>query len=286
MPYTNYHSHCYFCDGKEAAEFYLQEAIRLGMPAYGISPHSPLPYDLPWTMSEVDGDTYINEIERLKELYTEQIEVYRGVEVDFIPDVAGSRFIKDEFSLDYTIGSVHFVDFFADGHPWEIDGRHQVFLQGLDQIFKNNIEAAIQRYYALIRQMVQDDPPDIVGHLDKIKIQSEDGQLFNEQSDWYQQAVSETLDVIAETGLIIEVNTRGMCKQLTDEPYPSYWILQQMRERDIPIVLSSDSHHPREIMSHFSDVTEQLLAIGYNQVRILYQNQWQDKPLTKNGIEI
>ena len=48
--------------------------------------------------------------------------------------------------------------------------------------------------------MVQDDPPDIVGHLDKIKIQSEDGQLFNEQSDWYQQAVSETLDVIAETG--------------------------------------------------------------------------------------
>lgn len=286
MAYTNYHSHCYYCDGKEAPEVYLQQAIQLGMPAYGISSHAPLPYELPWPMKEADREGYVQEIQQLKEQYAGQIEVYRGLEVDFIPGVAGPNRVKEYFSLDYTVGSVHFVNFFANGHPWEIDGRHQVFLRGLKEIFANNIEAAIQRYYALIRQMVREDPPDIVGHLDKIKIQSEDGQLFDEQAEWYQTEVIKTLDAIAEAGLIVEVNTRGMVKQLTNEPYPSYWILEQMCERGIPIMLNSDSHHPREIAGHFTEVAERLREIGYGQMRILYQSEWQDVRLTKGGSNI
>ncbi|WKN41676.1 histidinol-phosphatase [Tunicatimonas pelagia] len=276
MTYTNYHSHCYFCDGKDTPEVYLQRAIQLGMPAYGISSHAPLPYELSWPMKEADRESYVREIERLKEKYTNQIEVYRGLEVDFIPGVVGPSWVKDTFSLDYTIGSVHFVDFFTNGFPWEIDGRHQVFLQGLQEIFANNIEAAICRYYALVRQMVREDPPDIVGHLDKIKIQSEGSKLFNERATWYEAEVEKTLDSIAEVGLIMEVNTRGIYKQLTPEPYPSYWILERMRERNIPIMLNSDAHHPREISSHFAEVTARLSAIGYEQVRVLYQGVWQD----------
>jgi len=284
MAYTNYHSHCYYCDGKETPEVYLQQAIRLGMPAYGISSHAPLPYELSWAMKEDDRESYVQEIQQLKEQYAEQIEVYRGLEVDFIPKVAGPSRLKESFALDYTVGSVHFVDYFTDGHPWEIDGRHQVFLRGLEEIFANNIEAAIQRYYALIRQMVQEDPPNIVGHLDKIKIQSEDAQLFDEQAEWYQTEVIKTLDVIAEAGLIMEINTRGMYKQLTDEPYPSYWVLEQMRERNIPIMLNSDSHHPREITGHFAEVAERLLDIGYDHMRILYRGEWQDVAFTSDGI--
>lgn len=286
MAYTNYHSHCYFCDGKEAPEVYLEEAIRLGMPAYGISSHAPLPYELSWPMDEADRALYVEQLQQLKERYAGRLEVYRGLEVDFIPEVAGPRRMKETYVLDYTVGSVHFVDFYADGFPWEIDGAHQGFLQGLEEIFEGEIEAAIQRYYSLIRQMVQDDPPDIVGHLDKIKIQREAGKLFDEQSAWYQTEMAHTLDVIAEAGLIVEVNTRGMCKKLTTEPYPSYWVLEQMRERNIPIMLNSDSHHPREITSHFSEVTERLLDIGYEQQRILYREGWQDVALTKDGVLI
>lgn len=280
MTYTNYHSHCYFCDGKDAPEVYLQQAIQLGMSAYGFSSHAPLPYNLPWPMKEVDSERYVAEIAQLKEKYARQIEVSRGLEVDFIPGVMGPSWVKDRFLLDYTIGSVHFVDFLPDGQPWEIDGRHQVFLRGLKEIFANNIEAAIQRYYALIRQMVQDDPPDIVGHLDKIKIQSEGGKLFDEHSNWYQEEISKTLDVIATAGLIVEVNTRGMYQRLTTEPYPSYWVLQQMRDRAIPIMLNSDAHHPREIVSCFEEVVQKLRATGYEQVRVLYRGKWQNVALT------
>jgi histidinol-phosphatase (PHP family) len=286
MAYTNYHSHCYYCDGKEVPEVYLQQAIQLGMPAYGISSHAPLPYELPWPMQQADQESYVQEVEKLKEVYAGQIDIYRGLEVDFIPDVAGPSRVKDQFSLDYIVGSVHFVDFFADGYPWEIDGRHQVFLRGLEEVFANNIEAAIHRYYALIRQMVREDPPDIVGHLDKIKIQSEDGNLFDEQAEWYQTEVIKTLDVIAEAGLTMEINTRGMYKQLTEEPYPSYWILEQMRERNIPIMLNSDSHHPREITGRFTEVNERLLAIGYDQMRILYRGEWQDVAFTSSGVVV
>ncbi|MGB3587073.1 MAG: histidinol-phosphatase [Tunicatimonas sp.] len=286
MTYTNYHSHCYFCDGKDSPEVYIQQAIQLGMPTYGVSSHAPLPYKLPWPMKEIDSERYVAEIEQLKKKYAGQIEVYRGLEVDFIPKVAGPSWVEDKFSLDYTIGSVHFVDFFADGHPWEIDGRHQVFLKGLQEIFANDIEAAIQRYYSLIRQMVRDDPPNIIGHLDKIKIQSEEGKLFDEHAEWYREEISKTLDTIADAGLIVEVNTRGMYKQLTNEPYPSYWILERMRERNIPITLNSDAHHPREIISHFVEVTERLKTIGYEQLRILYQGAWQDMQLTKDGVSL
>jgi histidinol-phosphatase (PHP family) len=50
------------------------------------------------------------------------------MEVDYIPGSIGpkSKAILDA-KLDYTVGSVHFVDSFPDGRGWEIDGSHQVF---------------------------------------------------------------------------------------------------------------------------------------------------------------
>ena len=123
--------------------------------------------------------------------------------------------------------------------------------------------------------MVVEDPPDIIGHLDKIKIQSEDGQLFAEQAPWYQEAVQHTLDVIAERSLIVEVNTRGLYKQKTDEPYPSGWILKRMRAMNIPIVLNSDAHHPRELTAFFPETVARLVQLGFQEVQQLQNGQWQ-----------
>lgn len=285
MAFTNYHGHSYYCDGKGKPEAYIKEAIRQQMPVYGISSHAPLPYQLPWPMQEDDDARYVKEVRELKEVYTEQIEVYAGMEVDFIPGIAGpghSRIRK--LGLDYTLGSVHFVDFFERGHPWEIDGSHQVFLDGLQQIFDNNIEQAVRRYYTLIRQMIETDPPDIVGHLDKIKIQSEDGHLFDEQSGWYREEIEKTLQVIASAGLIVEINTRGIYKKKVMEPYPAYWIIRRMKELYIPIMLNADAHHPGEITACFEEVSAHLKQIGYDQFRILLNGRWQDVPFDAQGI--
>lgn len=281
MNFTNYHGHCYYCDGRESPEAYVEEAIRQQMPAYGFSSHAPLPYGISWPMQPQKLSDYAQEIAQLKQKYAGQIELYTGLEVDYIPDVAGPGHQRlQEIELDFTVGSVHFVDAFPDGHPWEIDGSHQVFLKGLQEIFDNDIQLAITRYYALIRQMIAQDCPDIVGHLDKIKIQSEAGKLFDEQAVWYQSELERTLYAIAQSPAVVEVNTRGMYKKLTAEPYPGYWVLERMHALDIPVMINADAHHPREITACFQEVAARLLAIGYKKVRVLLQGVWQDVPLS------
>ena len=280
MRYTNYHSHCHYCDGKEAPEAYVAAALAQGMAGYGFSSHAPLPYGLSWPMAATELVAYRQEIAALQQRYADQIPIYCGLEIDYIPGVTGPNHPRwQELALDYTIGSVHFVDFFPDGSPLEIDGSHAVFLQGLETIFGGDIRRVIERYYALIRQMVVEDAPDIVGHLDKIKIQSEDGKLFDEQAPWYHEAVQQTLDVIAGRSLIVEVNTRGLYKQKTNEPYPGWWILERMQEMAIPITLNSDAHHPRELTASFPEIATRLKQIGFEVVKQLQDGRWQAVPL-------
>jgi len=283
--FTNYHGHLHYCDGRGTADDYARAAIAADMPALGISCHATVPYSLPWTMQEHAQQDYAEEIDAAKKKFGGQLEIYRGLEVDFVPGVAGPSIAQLSAARpEYTIGSVHLVDFFRNGHPWEVDGPHMTFLDGLEQIFHRDIQAAVERYFALTWQMVQEDPPDIVGHLDKIKMQNEDGTLFNENALWYQDAVEATLRLIADQGLIVEINTRGVYKKKTTETYPSLLILRQMKALNIPVMINSDAHHPRELTECFDQAVRLLLDIGYQSCRVLYQGKWQDLALSSRGL--
>lgn len=287
MRYTNYHSHCCYCDGKEAPEAYIAAALDQHMAGYGFSSHAPLAYGLPWPMVSEDLMAYRQEIAALQQRYADRMPIYCGLEIDYIPGVTGPNHPRwQELALDYTIGSVHFVDFLPDGLPWEIDGSHMVFLRGLDALFHGDIQQAVERYYALIRQMVVEDPPDIVGHLDKIKIHSEGGQLFSEQACWYQETVQQTLDLIAKHSLMVEVNTRGLYKRKTAEPYPSTWVLERMRAMNIPIVLNSDAHHSREVMACFPETITCLQRLGFKEVQQLHRGVWQAVSLEAQSLPV
>src|SRR6476469_9087346 len=134
MSWTNYHSHCLYCDGTDQPERYLEHAVGEKLLAYGFSSHAPVPFDCSWCIKLSELRAYTNEIKALQHRWRDNIQVYVGLEVDYIPGKMGpnSDFIR-ELGLDYTIGSVHFVDAFSDGTPWEIDGSHPVFLRGLEQ---------------------------------------------------------------------------------------------------------------------------------------------------------
>ncbi|MES2732828.1 MAG: histidinol-phosphatase [Bacteroidota bacterium] len=285
MPWTNYHSHSRYCDGTDEPERYVERALTDKLLAYGFSSHAPVPFDCGWCMKTDKLQSYALEINRLKHHWQEDIQLYCGLEIDFIPGVISPKSeVFQPLQLDYTIGSVHFVDKFPDGKHWEIDGLHQVFLQGLDQIFRGNIQIAVCRYYELIRQMVHSSCPDVVGHLDKIKIQSETGSLFSESADWYREAVEETLHTIAQAGVIVEVNTRGLYKKKSVETYPSRWVLKQMHAMNIPITLNSDAHHPDEITTYFSATALVLKEVGYQQVSVLLNGKWQSVAFNEHGL--
>ncbi|MEH0155145.1 histidinol-phosphatase [Limibacter armeniacum] len=286
MTWTNYHSHSYFCDGKFPPEEHIKEAIKQGLIAYGVSTHCPVPFPSTWNMKMDEVPQYVKEVREAQEKYKDQIQVYLGMEVDYIPDVVGcsSDFIRAA-KLDYTVGSIHYVDQFDDGKHWEIDGPHNIFLAGLEQIFNNNPQAAVERYFELTRKMVEEDCPDVVGHLDKIKMQSEDGVLFNEQQQWYKKAIEATLETIASANVIVEVNTRGIYKKATTTPYPSPWVLEKMLDMQIPISLNADSHVPNEITKEFAPTAQLLEEIGFKQIHILYNGEWQPVAFDRNGLK-
>lgn len=277
MKHSTYHSHNHYCDGKYEPEKYINKAIDLGLSSFGFSSHVPLPFKNEWSMKEADLTQYLKEIRHFKEKYKDRIEVYSGLEVDYVPGIVGPSHPKiKQLGLDYSIGSVHYVDQLENGTHWEIDGTRTDFLKGFKEIFHGDGKNVIRRYLALIREMVESQETQIVGHLDKIKIHNKpDSPLFLDEDKWYRDEVEETLNIIKERGAIVEVNTRGMYKKLTNEPYPGKMILKKIRQHNIPIMLNSDSHHPREIIGSYTEAIELLKELGFQELMALRNNEWQ-----------
>lgn len=278
--WSNFHSHNNYCDGKGELNDYVQAAQRLGMISLGFSSHAPAPFATQWCMKYERLLDYIDEIEKIKK--SSNVEVYSGLEVDFIPDTTSPNLFKNK--LDYTIGSIHFVEKLENGRRWEIDGTHALFLEGFSNIFHNNIRDTIHRYYELTREMIATACPSVIGHLDKIKIQNIEGKLFSETDAWYQQEVKQTLDGIERTGVIVEVNTRGIYQNKSETTYPSPWILSLLHEKNIPITISSDAHHCGDIINYFPETAILLKQIGFKTITILHDGKWQAFPFNAHGI--
>ncbi len=258
------------------------------MPTYGFSSHAPVPFfDCKWAMKLDDLEGYCDEIFRLKQKYEGRIEILLGLEVDYIPDKMGptADFLQTA-GLDYAIGSIHFVDSFTGGKGWEIDGTLEVFKKGLFEIFNGDVKAAVTRYYELTREMMVEDCPEIVGHLDKIKMQNLKEHFFSEDEKWYRDEVMQTLEAISKTDAIMEVNTRGLYKKRANETYPSKWVLEEAFKLDIPVQINSDGHTPDEILGEFETAAELLLNVGYNSCVILIDGEWSEVGLTKDGYDI
>jgi histidinol-phosphatase (PHP family) len=280
--WANYHTHSNYCDGKSTFDQHIEKAKQLHLKALGFSSHAPVPFECLWCMKANRLDNYLTSIQNLKS-HSQAIEIYAGLEVDFIPHVIGPSQFSNH--LDYTIGSIHFVDCYENGTHWEIDGLHTGFLDGLEKIFKNDYQHAFTRYFELTREMIQKDCPTVIGHLDKMKIQNEGNKFFSENEIWYQQQVKETILAIAKTNAIVEVNTRGIYQKKSDTTYPSPWILELLLDANIPITLSSDAHHADDLVNQFENSARLLRAIGYKKIHILYRGEWKPFNFSEKGIE-
>nr|HPI87293.1 hypothetical protein [Bacteroidales bacterium] len=115
-------------------------------------------------------------------------------------------------------------------------------------------------------------------HFDKIKMHNKD-RYFHEAEAWYRDRVMDLLDAISTTGVIPEVNTRGIYKKRSSDLYPGVWILKEMKKMNIPVILSTDAHHPDEIDGYYDEAVEILKEIGYNSLVCYNANGWQELPI-------
>ncbi|MFH0896281.1 MAG: histidinol-phosphatase [Bacteroidota bacterium] len=279
MKLFNFHTHSTFCDGHAVPEIFVDAAISAGMHALGFSAHAPVEPGYDWCIPKEKIQEYCNKIHELKNLHKEKLEIYCGLEADYVPGYTQTfDYYKKTFPLDYIIGSIHLVQKKGFDEVWFIDGPEINYALGLEMLFNNDIQLAVRHYYEQTAAMVITQKPDVIGHFDKIKMNNKN-RFFSEDEKWYQAIVSETLDVIAKSGCILEVNTRGKYKMRTNDFFPSLSILALARERNIPVTLSTDAHSPEELIYLLKEAAEALASIGFREVFCFENGNWKPTPI-------
>lgn len=272
----NFHTHTSFCDGSSEPEQYVEAALAAGLKSIGFSGHAPVPFENNFAIKNaVSLHEYCREIERLKEKYAEKIRVFLALEADYIPGITTdfSEFRAD-CNLDYIIGSVHLVKN-SEGQLWFIDGpNREVWINGLLNDFNGGIEKAVSAYYHQISMMVESQKPDVIGHLDKIKMHNR-GEYFREDDHWYISLLKQTLEVIKDAGCIVEVNTRGVYKKRSDSLFPGMNVLKEMNRLKIPVTISSDAHKPHEVGLLLDQAARALMIAGYKEVYFFNKKKWE-----------
>jgi histidinol-phosphatase (PHP family) len=263
---ANYHCHSRFDDGHGELEEYVRAALSKGLGLLGFSAHAPVPFPCDWTMPAALLPEYIETVKRLQRAFQGRVEILLGLEVDYIPGVISpsSESIR-ALGLDFVIGSVHFLGRLKSGRLWSVDGPVEELRKGLEETFSGNVRAAVEEYYRRLREMVLEGRPDIIGHLDVIKKNNRDGRFFSEDSSWYRELVRETLDSLASSPCILEVNTGGIVRNTSGALYPSPWILRECLKRGIAVTVSSDAHRPEQLDGHFSEAFALLRQIGFRE---------------------
>ena len=282
--FSNYHSHCFLCDGRASMEEFVKFAIAKNVKKYGFSSHAPLPFLTSWTMKADDFSEYKNDFERLKIKYQDEIELYFGLEVDYIHNYSSlnNDFFRDK-TFDYLIGSIHYVDKIPNGQFWNIDGSDlKEFDNGLQKIFDGDIKAAVKRFYDISKAMIEQGGFDIVGHIDKIAMNAQTYPEFNPSEKWHVQLVEETLCLAKEKGMIVEINTKSFADKGFTFPHQRYFDF--INDQKIPIVVNSDCHFPSNVIDSFPQIFDLLKKSGFKFVQQLTINGWEGMKFDENGI--
>lgn len=285
MRWTNYHGHSKYCDGHGEIEDYILKAIELDMASIGISSHAPVPFDTVWTMPQDKINSYLEDIDLVKNKYGNQINIYKSLEIDYIPDIMSPKHPNIlNYDLDYTIGSIHFVD--KDEHDvyWEIDGPEHEFGKGYESVFHREGKSAAIKFFQLQNEMLENHTPDILGHMDKIKMHNKAFKMFNEQDEWYVNEVKQSLMLAKEKDSVVEINTKAFNRTGLLYPGPEYF--RFIKDNQIPITINSDAHMTKFLTLGFEEVAEMLIDCGVTTNHEFIDGEWVPVELTLNGLAL
>jgi histidinol-phosphatase (PHP family) len=274
MYLSNYHSHSTFCDGRCSMEELVHFAIAKGVKKFGFSSHAPLPFDTFWNMKADDLPEYKAEFHRLKRKYTGQIELYLGLEIDYIPECFDARqafYPTDD--LDYLIGSIHYIDALPCGGFMSIDGNFSVFQQGLDTMYGGDIWAVVKRYFEASRDMVEKGGFQIVGHVDKVAMNASRCIGFDSHNPRFVNLIGDLFSLIRSKGLIVEINTKSLMEKGITYPGQHYFPL--LNELGIPVTVNSDCHYPTNVIDGIVIATKALKDAGFRSIYQLDEGSWQ-----------
>ncbi|MDE6117373.1 MAG: histidinol-phosphatase [Duncaniella sp.] len=254
----NFHSHTQFCDGRAEMAQFVEAAIKEGYLYYGFTPHSPIPFNSPCNMAESQVEEYFNEFNRLKELYSERINLYLSMEIDYLGDAwgASSEYFQN-LPLDYRLSSVHFIPVQSGEMMVDIDGRPDSFIRKMHDFFNDDIQYVVDTFYCQTLRMIEAGGFDLLGHFDKIGFNASHFKPGIESEPWYQRHVDDIIEAVKGSDLVVEVNTKAWLPPVnaTSEQtaiyshrlFPSESNIGKLIRAGIPLAVNSDAHFTERI---------------------------------------
>ena len=242
-----HHERCGHAHGPLDA--YAASAVTRGVTILGFSDHAPLfasrdDHSAPGIQMAIsDFEGYLAECDAVRARFANELDVRIGVEADFIAGTEATyreRLARAE--LDYVIGSVH-----------AFDGHHiydpSTWPAGVDAADLH------LRYHQAIQAAVGSKMFDVLGHLDALKVFAP--APVNHDVD---RALAATLDAVAKSGIVVEINTSGLRK--CGELFPAPSLVAELHRRGVRFTFGSDAHHPDEVAYGWGQVVELLRSLG------------------------
>lgn len=279
----NLHTHTQFCDGKSSAEDMVISAINKNFTVLGFSSHSLYPLspdfyiapDDDWHIHPDQFQAYIAEIERLKIKYADKIQIFTGFEADYFEDKNVGSAIPDinlykSLNPDYLLGSVHFVN--TPKGFYTVDHTAQNIQENLKKLYtdektgKIDGKKAVCEYFEAERQMLKKGSFQILGHADLVRKRNGVLNFFNQEESWYKEQVKLTVDEIAKSNVIVEINVGALARGIKDMIYPAMPMLEMLNSKGIPVCVNSDCHNAPDLDSYYELGYEVARKAGYNEL--------------------
>lgn len=260
IDYHTHHERCGHAVGK--LEEYVQRGIALGLQQLGLSDHLPLihvdpaSYYSEMAMPMAELPRYVEECLTLKERYRGVIDLRVGLEADYIEGYEDQiREILSPYPWDYVIGSVHFLG------EWDITDHRQVHgWEGKDEL------EVYRLYYDAVKKSALSGLYDIIGHMDVIKRFGYGPQTPEGKAE-VRTLELETLKVIADSGIAMELNASGLSKPCA-EMFPAEHLLQEAFKLGIPLTLGSDAHDPAKLGDGLQEARSMLWHTGFRELAV------------------
>lgn len=181
--------------------------------------------------------------------------VKTGIEVCNFQDQKKVREILDQFKFDYIIGSVHFIEGWAFDtasikDEWENHSYYDIY----------------ERYTIEVEKMAYSGNYDVLGHPFNVR-------LFNNiPKEDVSSLIDRIIKALKDNNMAVDVNTgtvyRYPIKEIT--PYPEF--MKKAYENNIPVILSSDAHRPKDSGNYIREAADYIKDIGYTEI-VTFENR-------------
>lgn len=228
-----------------------------------ITDHAPFPIDINNRLLHDELKYYFDDINYVQSKYSKDINILKGLEADFLPNQI--NYIKSLISnmeLDFLIGSIHFI--FLENkriNIWDITKIHD--------------EKLVLKYFLYLKELIQSDLFDTIGHPDAILRGGMDEKMYCE--NFYS-----LIELIRTNNISYELNTSGLRKDTYDIKtnsknkgiwnFPSKSLISVLNDYGISFTIGSDAHKPNEINMGIQTILKTARDVGIKKISY-YQNR-------------